>query len=229
MQKSESIGASSFEVATGQQPLTPQTLATGYKGPSPAAFKFTKGWKEQTDVARANLVRAAKKMKKWADTKRRPLEFEEGDLVMVKLLAHQSHRFAKVHKELVRRYERPFAVEKRVGKLAYRLSLPSHLEMHHVFHVSLLKPYHQDKEDPRRGESTRAPTAITTTLGKKLEEMLAHRVIPRRGARPSYVEYFVRWKGLPDSEACWEHELSLWKHKDLIEAYSKDATRASPK
>ncbi|VFQ66115.1 unnamed protein product [Cuscuta campestris] len=161
LQKSESTRASPFELATGQQPLTPHTLAIGYKGPSPSAFKFAKGWHEQTDIARAYLPKAAKKMKRWADARRRHLEFEEGDLVMVKLLPHQSRRFAKVHKGLVRRYEGPFPIERCIGKLAYRLTLPSHLEMHLVFHVSLLKPFNEDKDDPSRGESKRAPTAIT--------------------------------------------------------------------
>eukprot|EP00257_Ricinus_communis_P017580 XP_015576051.1 uncharacterized protein K02A2.6-like [Ricinus communis] len=215
-------------IATGQQPLAPHTLAMGYKGPSPAAFKFAKGWHEKADMARAHLTKAAKRMKKWADGKRRHLEFEEGDSVMVKLLPHQSRRFAKVHKGLVRCYKGPFLVEQRVGKLAYRLKLPSHLEMHPVFHVSLLKPYHEDKEDPSRGESKRAPTAITTVSEKEAEEVMAHRVIPRRGSHPSYAEYFVKWKGLPESEASWEHELTLWNFRDLIKAYEEDATRASP-
>ena len=99
-------------------------------------------------MARAYLAKASKKMKKWADAKRQPLEFEEGELVMVKLLPHQSRRFAKVHKGFIKRYEGPFPIERRIGKLAYCLTLPSHLEMHRVFHVSLLKPYHKDKEDP---------------------------------------------------------------------------------
>ena len=90
-------------------------------------------------------------MKKWADTKRRHSEFEEGDLAMVKLLSHQSRRFSKVHKGLVRRYKGPFTIEKRVGKLAYRLTLPSHLETHPVFYVSLLKPFYLDKEESSRG------------------------------------------------------------------------------
>jgi hypothetical protein len=166
-------------------------------------------------------------MKKWVDAKRRHLEFEEGDLVMMKLFPHQSRRFAKVHKGLVRRYEGPFPIEKRIGKLAYRSTLPSHLEMHPVFHVSLLKPYHPDKEEPSRGKTKRAPTAITTMPDRDVEEILAHRVIPRRGTHPSYVEYFVKWKGLPDSEASWEHKLTLWNNVDVIEAYRRDVTRMS--
>ncbi|RVW80092.1 hypothetical protein CK203_052417 [Vitis vinifera] len=40
---SEAINKSPFELATGQQPLTPHTLTIGYTGRSPAAFKFAKG------------------------------------------------------------------------------------------------------------------------------------------------------------------------------------------
>ena len=162
LQKSEAMGMSPFEIVTGQQPRTPNTLAMEYKGPSPVAHKIAKRWREELDSARASLEKAAKKIKKWANARRRPLEFEEGDLVMVKLLSYQSRRrFAKVHKGLVRRYEGPFKVEKRVGKQAYQLILHSHLELHPVFHVSLLKPYQADKEEPTRGESNRAPASIT--------------------------------------------------------------------
>ena len=42
LQRSETTNKSSFELATGQQPLTPHTLTIGYTGRSPATFKFTK-------------------------------------------------------------------------------------------------------------------------------------------------------------------------------------------
>ncbi|CAN6684103.1 unnamed protein product [Malus baccata var. baccata] len=42
LQRSESTGKSPFELATGQQPLTPNTVVTGYTGNSPAAFKTAK-------------------------------------------------------------------------------------------------------------------------------------------------------------------------------------------
>ena len=59
----------------GQQPMTPHTLARGYTGKSPAAYKLAKGWHEQADIARSYLEKAARKMKKWADKKRRHAEF----------------------------------------------------------------------------------------------------------------------------------------------------------
>ena len=66
--------------------MTPHTLARGYTGKSPAAYKFSKGWHEQTDIAGSYLEKAAKKMKKWADKKRRHAEFQVRDLVLVKLI-----------------------------------------------------------------------------------------------------------------------------------------------
>ena len=70
----------------GQQPMTPHTLARGYTRKSPTAYKFTKGWHEQADIARSYLEKAAKKMKKWADKRRRHADFQVGDMVLVKLI-----------------------------------------------------------------------------------------------------------------------------------------------
>lgn len=67
-------------------------------------------WHEEADLAQASLNKAAKKMKKWADDKRRHVEFQVGDQVMVKLAPNQFKSLRKVHKGLVRRYEGPFPV-----------------------------------------------------------------------------------------------------------------------
>ncbi|KAE8662742.1 hypothetical protein F3Y22_tig00113145pilonHSYRG00081 [Hibiscus syriacus] len=41
----------------------------------------------------------------------------------------------------------------KVGTMAYRLELPSTIRAQPVLHVSLLKPYHQDENEPYRGKS----------------------------------------------------------------------------
>ncbi|RVW62200.1 hypothetical protein CK203_064416 [Vitis vinifera] len=74
LQWSEATNKSPFELATGKQPLTPHTLAMGYTGRSPVAFKF------------AILGQCAKKMKKWVDKMRRHTEYKIRDMVLVKLL-----------------------------------------------------------------------------------------------------------------------------------------------
>ncbi|KAH9610870.1 hypothetical protein KSS87_016959, partial [Heliosperma pusillum] len=55
-------------------------------------------------------------------------------LVMVKLLTQQFKAFRSVHKGLVRKYEGPFPVIKRVGNLSYGVELPRKLKIHLVFH-----------------------------------------------------------------------------------------------
>ncbi|KGN54394.2 hypothetical protein Csa_018899 [Cucumis sativus] len=86
-----------------------------------------------------------------------------------------------VHKGLIRRYEGPFSTIERVGKAAYRLELPPGLKIHNVFHMSMLKPFYEDKEDPSRGESSRAPTGMISDFNRKIKEILAERKIRRRG------------------------------------------------
>ncbi|GKG10470.1 hypothetical protein Tco_0341870, partial [Tanacetum coccineum] len=89
MQRSEATGKSPFELVTRRQPLTPNAFVASYEGSSPTAYKTMKEWHKQADLAQASLEKAAKKMKKWANERRRHIEFEVGDQVMVKLLPQQ--------------------------------------------------------------------------------------------------------------------------------------------
>ncbi|GKV19476.1 hypothetical protein SLEP1_g29735 [Rubroshorea leprosula] len=130
LQRSEATQQSPFEIVTGQQPLPPHYVTRGYTGASPAAYNWAKDWQEQLDVAKVYLDKASKKMKKWADKKRRPLEFRVGDLVMVKLPAQQFKAYQQVHKGLVRRYEGPYPILGKVGKVSYRVDLPPKLKIH---------------------------------------------------------------------------------------------------
>ena len=227
LQRSDATSRSPFEVIMGQQPLTPNMLITTYTGRCPAAYKVAKSWHEQTDIARAHLDKATKRMKKWADSKRRHLEFNVGDMVLVKIVPAQ-HKFTRsLHKGLIRKYEGPFPIIKRVGNVSYKLELPSWRKLHPVFHVSSLKPYHGDTEDPKRGESKRPPLGNTRVYDKEVEIILADRVV-RKKSFPPCQEYLVKWKGLPESETSWEAANDLWQFQDKIKAFHSESTRTSP-
>ncbi|KAK3009781.1 hypothetical protein RJ639_014299 [Escallonia herrerae] len=74
LMRSEATNQSPFGIAIGQQLLTPLALASNYKGRSPLAAQVARSWNEQADVARSYLDKAGRKMKKWADKRRRRLK-----------------------------------------------------------------------------------------------------------------------------------------------------------
>ena len=127
----------------------------------------------------------------------------------------------------MRRYEGPFPILGKVGKVSYKVELPPRLKFHPVFHVSYLKPYHEDNDDPSRGVSEKAPTTVVTSYDKEVEHILTDRVIKRRGVPPT-TEFLVKWKGLTESEASWEPVDALWQFQEQIEQFrAEGATRTS--
>ncbi|GJT33403.1 putative reverse transcriptase domain-containing protein [Tanacetum coccineum] len=77
---------------------------------------------------------------------RRPMEFQVGDSVMLKVSPWKGVvRFGKWGK-LNPRYVAPFKVLEKVGSVAYKLELPEELSrVHNTFHVSNLKKCHADE------------------------------------------------------------------------------------
>nr|GFC76791.1 putative reverse transcriptase domain-containing protein [Tanacetum cinerariifolium] len=86
------------------------------------------------------------KQKSYADIKRKPMEFQVGDKVMLKVSPWKGVvRFGKRGK-LNPRYVGPFNVLERVGDVAYKLDLPEELSrVHNTFHVSNMKKCHADE------------------------------------------------------------------------------------
>ena len=88
LQRSSATGMSHFEVAIEFQHRTPlDVLVTEQPGRSVslAAYKFAKSWQDLLDEAKDSLEKASRCMKKYVDKGRRPLEFEQGEMVLLKL------------------------------------------------------------------------------------------------------------------------------------------------
>ncbi|GKE36345.1 putative reverse transcriptase domain-containing protein, partial [Tanacetum coccineum] len=86
------------------------------------------------------LLTARSRQKSYADKRTKPLEFEVGDMVLLKVSPWKGAvRFEKQGK-LSPRYIGPFTIIARVGPVAYTMELPEELkEIHSTFHVSNLK------------------------------------------------------------------------------------------
>nr|GFB02036.1 putative reverse transcriptase domain-containing protein [Tanacetum cinerariifolium] len=92
-------------------------------------------------------IQAARDRQKcYADLKRKPMEFQVGDKVVLKVSPWKGVvRFGKRGK-LNPRYVGPFKVLERVGDVAYKLDLLEELSrVHNTFHVSNLKKCHADE------------------------------------------------------------------------------------
>ncbi|GJX22391.1 putative reverse transcriptase domain-containing protein [Tanacetum coccineum] len=89
---------------------------------------------------RDRMQAAHDRQKSYADKRRRPLKFEVGGKVMLKVAPWKGvMRFGKCGK-LNHHYIGPFQIIERIGLVAYRLELPQELSrVHNVFHVYNLK------------------------------------------------------------------------------------------
>nr|GFB14846.1 hypothetical protein [Tanacetum cinerariifolium] len=86
------------------------------------------------------------RQKSCPDLKRKPMKFEVGDMVKLKVSPSKGVvRFGKRDK-LNPRYVGPFKVLAKVEKVSYRLELPQELSrVHHTFHVSNLRKRYADE------------------------------------------------------------------------------------
>ncbi|XP_055832592.1 uncharacterized protein LOC129901441 isoform X2 [Solanum dulcamara] len=169
-----------FELATGQQPQTPHSLSAAFEGKSLGAYHIAKGFEEQLDIAKSYLDKATKKMKKFVDRKRRLMDYKVGDMVLVKFNLRQFKALRGVHQNLMRKYEGPFRIVAKVGKISYKLELPPYLKVYPVFHASFLKPYHEDKDDSSRGESSLVPITITASHDRDIEAIVDYQAKQKR-------------------------------------------------
>ncbi|GJY19110.1 putative reverse transcriptase domain-containing protein [Tanacetum coccineum] len=80
------------------------------------------------------------RQKSYSDRRTKPLEFEVGDMVLLKVSPWKGTVCFGKRGKLSPRYIRPFKILARVGPVAYTLELPEELKgIHNTFHVSNLK------------------------------------------------------------------------------------------
>ena len=100
---------------------------------------------KKVGMIRKRLLTSQSRQKSYVDIRQRPLDFEVGDHVFLKVIPKRGViRFGK-RGNLLLRYIGPFEVLEMVGVVAYLLALPPSLSsVHEAFHVSMLRKYTPD-------------------------------------------------------------------------------------
>ena len=126
---------------------------------------------------------------------RREGNFEEGDLVYLKLQPYRQQSLVKRSNEkLSPRFYGPYPVIQRIGKVAYKLHLPPGSRIHPVFHISQLK---------RASGAGHKPTSLPAQLSTDLVLVVEPWAVLGVRNSQANMEVLIHWKGLQDFEGTW--------------------------
>ena len=161
---------------------------------------------EKVKVVHDNLKIARDRQKIYADNRRRDLEFEIGDRVLLKISPLKGVlRFGKRGK-LSPRYIGPYEIVSKVGPVAYKLKLPPELSrIHDTFHVSMLRKYIPDpshvlREQPMQLKENLTYEETPMQILDRKEQVLRSKVIPL---------VKVLWRNHEREAATWESEAQM--------------------
>jgi hypothetical protein len=120
-------------------------------------------------LIRKNLKAAQARQKSYHDKRRKPLQFEVGDFVYLKVSPTKGVQRFEIKGKLAPRYIGPYEIIEACGPVAYKLMLPPKMSaIHSVFHVSQLKT------------CVRLPTEIIAEPELEIEPDLSYQEYPSK-------------------------------------------------
>ena len=216
--KQASTGFIPFEMCYGRKPATPFTRALPVSNHVPAADAFIENLqstmrlaKQAVHTAQAQMAAAANKHRS-AD-----VPYEVGDVV---LLNNQNLSLHVPCPKLSGLFSGPFPVTA-VDGVNVTLQLPETWQIHPEFHQSLVKPYYGAVPDDALPGPT--PNVDDDPEVFEVEAIRGRRLMGKKGKKK--VEYFVKWKGYPESDNLWQPAESMVGSADLIAAFESGTRR----
>jgi hypothetical protein len=161
---------------------------------------------EKVEIIQNNLKVAQARQQSYADIRRRPLQFQVGDFVYLRVSPTRGVQRFGVKGKLAPRYVRPFEILEMCVPIAYRLQLPLQLAtIHNIFHVSQLR------------KCLKVPTEIIDSQAIEIEPDLTYTEHPlrvldtkeRSTRRETVRMYKIQWNHHTEEQATWETESYL--------------------
>jgi actin-related protein len=101
---------------------------------------FVKEAEEQVRTIQKHIEAAQARQKSYADKRRKPIEFEVGDNVYLKVSPMKGVQRFGVKRKLAPQYVGPYQIMEKSGRVAYKIQLPPEIgAIFLVLHVSQLK------------------------------------------------------------------------------------------
>ncbi|SOV02264.1 uncharacterized protein UDID_19157 [Ustilago sp. UG-2017a] len=203
-----SIGVSPFFACYGWNPKAhpdiPQRLGVN----DPGRFEYLMDGKERCKYLQEQIREAQRRTVDQYNRKHKDIEFKVGDMVYIN---RRNWKTRRPTLKLDTRFAGPYPVQERIGRRAYRITLPADLRVHDVFHVSMLEPA-RTSSLAQRAEQPTIPSLPDEDLDFEVEALIDKR--SHHGA----IEYKVLWRGYSEEAASWEPVSNL-NCPDLIQEY----------
>ena len=161
---------------------------------------------EKVRVIQQRLKTASDLQKSYADLKRKDIEYEVGDKVLLKVLPWRKILLFGKKGKLNPRFIGPYEILERIELVAYRLTLPPELaKLNNVFHVSMLRRYNYDESHILLVQDIQVQSDFT--YDEEPKAILTREVKQLRNKQVPLVKVLWQYHGI--EEATWEPELTM--------------------
>jgi hypothetical protein len=201
-----SIDMSPFKATYGFDPPVDWSTEIVPESP-PTLQKYLADLSDSILSLRRGLEKAQLSAKRFADNKRRHIEFEEGEMVFL------DRRFIKTRRPSIKldwKKLGPFKIVKKINPVSYCLQLPHSMSrLHDVFHISLLHPV---KDTYSRPVQAQPPPVILDWTDDYYE---VEDILDGKHEKGKW-KFFVSWKGYSAKDNSWEPEENILNCDHLI-------------
>lgn len=177
--------------------------------------------KERIKDAKDAIAKAHRSAKHYYDKRHSPIkDYQVGDWAFIRLDLRPLRMISSDSSKLTSPKLGPFKIIE-ASKRSVKLDLPSNMKVHPVFSVQHLERSPAPGSDLFNRELRPPPIEVVDGVDVyEVEKLLAKRLFGRK----KFIQYKVKWKDYPDSEATWVFRDDLIEDglQDLVDSFDKD-------